>query len=93
MALDPAHSVRVSARPTERFVAEYDSDLWCQRFELYLAEAEIRATKYTTELLSLLDNESFQVACQLGLVGVEQSYEAVKTALQQHLSPAGNELE
>ena len=38
-------AVRVSARPPAKFVSTTDFTLWIQRFELYLAEAEIPADK------------------------------------------------
>ena len=84
--------VRVSARPLSKFSAAGDFSLWIQRFEIYLAEAEIPAEKRAKELLSCLDDEPFRIVNQLGLVN-SVDYGLLKKELQKHYAPEGNELE
>ena len=61
--------VPVSKRPPGRYSSGMDFTLWLQRFELYhVAEAGIERGKQAKELLSLLEDEPFRVANQLGLV-------------------------
>ena len=85
-------ATRCSARPPAKFSATTDFNLWIQRFQLYLEEAEIPADKRARELVSLLEDGPFRVVCQLGLVA-SSDYEAVKRELQQQFSPAGDETE
>ncbi len=92
MAREEPHVVRMSARPPSKFSTSTDFSLWIQRFEIYLTEAGIPAEKRAKELLSLLDDASFRVVNQLGLVGSDD-YDALKKQLQRHYSPEGNELE
>lgn len=85
-------AVRMCARPPARFAAGADFTLWITRFEMYAGEAEIPAEKWTKELLSLLEDEPFRTAQQLGLKD-SQDYTTVKNSLQQQFAPDGNELE
>ena len=86
-----ARLVRVSARPPSKFSVAGDFSLCIQRFEIYLAEAEIPAEKRAKELLSCLDDEPFCIVNQLGLVN-SVDYGLLKE-LQKHYAPEGNELE
>ena len=92
MALSDTRVVRVSARPPSKFSAAADFMLWIQRFEIYLAEAEIPAAKRARELLSLLEDGPFRVVTQLGLVNSDD-YDGLKDQLQKHYAPKGDDLE
>ena len=85
-------TLRMCARPPARFAAGADFTLWITRFEMYATEADIPAEKLTKELLSLLEDEPFRTAQQLG-VKESQEYLTVKSSLQQQFAPDGNELE
>ena len=87
-----AHIILVCARPPARYATGADFNLWLQRFELYVAEAGIREIMQGKELLSLLDDEPFRIASQIGLVA-EVNPEVVKTSLREQFCPVGNELE
>ena len=87
-----AHIIPVCARPPARYATGADFNLWLQRFELYVAEAGIRESMQEKELLSLLDDEPFRIASQIGLVA-EVNPEVVKTSLREQFCPVGNELE
>ena len=63
-----AAAMQVCARPPSKFSATTDFNLWIQRFELYLKEAEIPVDKRARELVSLLEDGLFRVISQLGLV-------------------------
>lgn len=84
--------VRMCARPPARYAAGADFTLWIARFEMYAGEAEIPPEKWTKELLSLLEDEPFRTAQQLGLKE-SGNYTIVKNSLQQQFAPEGNELE
>ena len=84
--------VPVSKRPPARYQSGADFALWLRRFQLYTTEAGIDAAKQAQELLSLLEDEPFRVADQLGLVG-ESDVQKVKDALLEHFAPEGNEME
>ena len=60
-------AVRMCTRPPTWFAAGADSALWIARFEMHADEAEIPPEKWTTELLSLLEDEPFRTSQQLGL--------------------------
>ena len=84
--------VPVSKRPPARYQSGADFALWLRRFQLYTTEAGIDVAKQAQELLSLLEDEPFRVADQLGLVG-ESDVQKVKDALLEHFAPEGNEME
>ena len=84
--------VPVSKRPPQRYLSGADFALWLQRFELYITEADIAAEKKANELVSLLDDEPFRIANQLGLIG-ERDFDKVKDALLKQFAPEGNVLE
>ena len=85
-------TVRFSARPPTRYSVGTDFVLWIARVEMYFEEAEVPQEKKARELLALLDDSSFRVVSQLGLLG-EARYERLKATLERHFSPVGNELE
>lgn len=68
-----------------------DFTLWISRVEMYFEEAGIPTEKQARELLALLDDSSFRVAKQLGLL--QEDYLGLKSALGQHFAPQGNSLE
>ena len=84
--------VPVSKRPPQWYLSGADFTLWLQRFELYVTEAGIATEKKANKLISLLDDEPFRIANQLGLIG-EGDFKKVKEALQKQFGPAGNVLE
>ena len=87
-----AHIIPECARLPARYATGVDFNLWLQRFELYVAEAGIRESMQGKELLSLLKDEPFRNACQIGLVA-EVNPEVVKISLRERFCPVGNELE
>ena len=77
--------VPVSKWPPARYRSGADFALWLRRFELYVAEAEIEQQKQAQELLSLLEDEPFRIADQLGLIG-KTDVKKVRSALTPFLT-------
>ena len=86
-------AIRVSARPPGKFAPNVDFNLWIQRFELYLEEAEVPAEKRARELISSLEDGPFRVVSQLGLIEADADYTTIKTELKKQFCPAGEEVE
>ena len=84
--------VPVSKCPPARYQSGADFALWLRRFQLYITEAEIDASKQAQELLSLLKDEPFRVANQFDLVR-EFDVQKVKDTLLEHFAPEGNKME
>ena len=60
--------VHVSARLQQKFSASNEFALWLKRFNLYLEEAEVPREERAKALLSLLNDATFRVVGQLGLL-------------------------
>ena len=84
-------SIRFSARPPPRCTTGTDFQLWITRVEMYFEEAEVTDGKQGRELLALLDDGSFRLITQLGLL--HDDYPKLKSLLKEHFTPTGNELE
>ncbi len=69
-----------------------DLTLWLTRFKLYARGSGIPDPEWKVELLSLLDDEAFRVANQLGMVEAGD-YAALKAHLIRQFSPEGDDLE
>ena len=87
-----ARVMRIGLRPPPSFPAIGDWELWVSRFELYVLQATISEGLWTKELLTLLEDELFQVLSRHRPAN-SNDYKAVCACLQQHFAPFGNELE
>ena len=59
---------RFSVRPP---AIRLEKDLWIQRVELYLKEANVPDRKKGQELVSLLENEAFCIVSQMGYDAID----------------------
>ena len=79
--------VWMGLQPPPHYLASGDWELWL-RFELYVLQANISESRWTKELLSLLEYELFRVVSRQGLAQ-SNDYKAVCACLQQQYCSCG----